>query len=181
MNTLVKCPKCSAEIEDDSFYCDQCGIELYICPQCRTFGKGKFCSKCRSALVPASKNGNKNAEKSTEHIDEKRPENPVSGGTVKTVLPTRLVCKEAGITLALKHGAIIGRRNGDYVSLLQNQQYVSGTHARLDCAMTQWSITDLGSTNGTCINNGAKLSPNVAAKFNVGDKIRIATLDFIVE
>lgn len=40
MSTLVNCPKCRVEIESDSYYCDQCGVELYICPQCHVFGKG---------------------------------------------------------------------------------------------------------------------------------------------
>ncbi len=52
--TLVKCPKCKCDIENDSYFCDQCGTELYICPQCKTFGKGKRCTNCGTELVRAS-------------------------------------------------------------------------------------------------------------------------------
>lgn len=53
MSTLVNCPKCKSEIENDSFYCDQCGVELYICTKCHIFGKGKRCTQCGQALVSA--------------------------------------------------------------------------------------------------------------------------------
>lgn len=47
----IKCPKCQAEIEGDSCYCDQCGAELYVCPKCGTLGKGKRCTRCGEPLV----------------------------------------------------------------------------------------------------------------------------------
>ena len=52
MSTLVNCPKCRVEIESDSYYCDQCGVELYICPQCHVFGKGKRCTQCGKEVWP---------------------------------------------------------------------------------------------------------------------------------
>lgn len=48
---FIKCPKCQAEIEDDSLYCDQCGVELFVCPSCGTLGKGKRCTRCGQPLV----------------------------------------------------------------------------------------------------------------------------------
>ncbi|MBP3823300.1 MAG: FHA domain-containing protein [Bacteroidaceae bacterium] len=48
---MIKCPKCQAEIEDDSFFCDQCGAELFVCPKCSTLGKGKRCTRCGEPLV----------------------------------------------------------------------------------------------------------------------------------
>ncbi len=50
---LVKCPFCGKEIENDSFYCDQCGEELKLCPV-HGFKKGsKVCGQCGAALVLA--------------------------------------------------------------------------------------------------------------------------------
>lgn len=49
---LVKCPFCDKEIEKDSFYCDQCGQELKICPT-HGFKKGKICNECGTKLVEA--------------------------------------------------------------------------------------------------------------------------------
>lgn len=50
---FIKCPKCQAEIEGDSYFCDQCGAELFVCPKCGTFGKGKRCTRCGEQLVSA--------------------------------------------------------------------------------------------------------------------------------
>ena len=207
MSDLVKCPHCSKDIENDSFYCDQCGAELMYCPKCHIFGKGKFCSKCRTPLVPASKGAssqpvasntaNGTPASSNSAVPNQQP--PVAtGGNMSqstskpsaqpgmqstlrdNVVATRLVGRSAGITLMLKDGAIIGRRNGEYAQLFSNQPYVSGTHASLAASAQGWTITDLGSTNGTMV-NGNSLSANVPAPISIGDKVRIATLEFIVE
>lgn len=224
MSDLVKCPHCSKNIENDSFYCDQCGAELMYCPQCHIFGKGKFCSKCRTPLLPAGKRASSPAASQPVNpqaaggVQMNQPVNPqpvggmqpnygtaqnqqppvAQGGsagqqaanaaaqpgmqsTMKNeVAPTRLVCRAAGIVLVLKDGAIIGRRNGDYVAQFSSQPYVSGTHARLAYTTQGWTITDLGSTNGTMV-NGKSLSVNAPYPISVGDTVRIATLDFIVE
>lgn len=224
MSDLVKCPHCSKDIENDSFYCDQCGAELMYCPQCHIFGKGKFCSKCRTPLVPASKSASSPATsqpvspQTSGGVQMNQPVNPqpasgmqpnygtaqnqqppvAQGGsagqqaanaaaqpgmqsTMKNeVAPTRLVCRAAGIVLVLKDGAIIGRRNGDYVAQFSNQPYVSGTHARIGYVMQSWTISDLGSTNGTMVNGNA-LVAGAPCPISVGDTVRIATLDFIVE
>lgn len=47
----INCPKCHAQIEEDSIYCDQCGIELFVCPSCGVHGKGKRCTQCGQPLV----------------------------------------------------------------------------------------------------------------------------------
>ena len=220
MSDLVKCPHCSKNIENDSFYCDQCGAELMYCPQCHIFGKGKFCSKCRTPLVPASKSASSPATsqpvspQTSGGVQMNQPVNPqpasgmqpnynaaqnqrppmAAGGNVNQstakptaqpgmqnmVTPTKLVCRAEGIVLILKDGAIIGRRNGDYVAQFSNQPYVSGTHARTGYVMQSWTISDLGSTNGTMVNGNA-LVAGAPCPISVGDTVRIATLDFIVE
>lgn len=50
---MIQCPKCKAEIDADSFFCDQCGEELMMCPKCKEPRKGKRCSQCGSVLVAA--------------------------------------------------------------------------------------------------------------------------------
>jgi hypothetical protein len=52
MNT-VKCPFCGGEIENDSFYCDQCGEELKVCSSGHGFKKGKICNECGTKLIEA--------------------------------------------------------------------------------------------------------------------------------
>ena len=190
MSTLVNCPKCRVEIESDSYYCDQCGVELYICPQCHVFGKGKRCTQCGQPLVSAANQVVSPVHPSTSSVNQLSSSgSPAPSDPEKTMrpevsvppLPVRLVCSAAGIRLGLGNGAVIGRRKGDYVSAFASQGYVSGTHARLQKSTSgQWEIVDLDSTNGTFV-NGNRLSPNVPAVFSIGDIVRIANLDFKVE
>ncbi|MBS1348777.1 MAG: FHA domain-containing protein [Bacteroides sp.] len=197
MSTLVNCPKCRVEIESDSYYCDQCGVELYICPQCHVFGKGKRCTQCGQPLVSAANQVVSPVHPSTSSVNSSassvnssassvspapsEPEKTMRPGVSVPPLPVRLVCSAAGIRLGLGNGAVIGRRKGDYVSAFASQGYVSGTHARLQKSTSgQWEIVDLDSTNGTFV-NGNRLSPNVPAVFSIGDIVRIANLDFKVE
>ena len=49
MSTLVNCPKCRVEIESDSYYCDQCGVELYM-PSMPCVWKGETMHAMRSAV-----------------------------------------------------------------------------------------------------------------------------------
>ena len=36
----MKCYNCKSEIDADSCFCDQCGEQVFVCPQCHTAGKG---------------------------------------------------------------------------------------------------------------------------------------------
>ena len=44
------CSYCKSDIDNDSFHCDQCGKELFICPTCGKSGKGKNCVEDGSKL-----------------------------------------------------------------------------------------------------------------------------------
>lgn len=202
---MIDCPKCKVEIEQDSFYCDQCGQELKICPQCTTFGKGNRCTKCGTVLITVKQKAVEVAPAPSPAVTHaptpavtpapypavsptptpavevnlegtiRRPSEPVKTGTLT------LVNKSSGIRLAAQHGAIIGRKNGPYASLLASQGYISGTHARFDLnPQGFWTITDLGSTNGTLVNN-QKLDPNVPQALYMGTKVTIAELEFIAD
>lgn len=208
MNTLVNCPKCKAEIESDSYHCDQCGVELYMCPECHVFGKGKRCTQCGQPLVTAKEvAGNVTSGKTfagsdggapsaligqaaaqSEVADKPAPvvgesllEKTMRPGAAAIPLPARLTSSAAGIRLGLGDGAIIGRKKGNYITAFAKHSYVSSIHARLQKSPAgKWEIVDLDSTNGTFI-NGNRLSPNVPAVFNIGDIISIANIDFKVE
>ena len=51
---MIQCPDCRAKIPDDSAFCDQCGVELYWCPECKRpkLRRGHDCPLCGSDLVP---------------------------------------------------------------------------------------------------------------------------------
>ena len=81
-------------------------------------------------------------------------------------------------TVDLREGAIIGRR-GDYPDVFAGHSDVSGNHARIGRIGNDWTITDVGSTNGTTF-NGRELPANVEQKIKIGDKISFSTYAFTV-
>jgi len=74
---FIKCPKCQAEIEDDSLYCDQCGMELFVCSSCGTLGKGKRCTRCGQPLV-AKKDAKKSPTSANAPMSTTPPSSPTS-------------------------------------------------------------------------------------------------------
>ncbi len=223
---LVKCPKCKCDIESDSYFCDQCGTELYICPSCQVFGRGRRCTQCGAELIKASEfKGKPNPQPQTPAAGQQpqqpqpaqqpqsapqqtpqpaqqpqvtpqqpkpapqQPQQTPAGGADKTVRPGaassfglqpgHLVCPMYGIRLGLAAGVIIGRR-GHYPSVFGVFGDVSGQHARIDYAGNEWTVTDIGSTNGTFL-NGQQIPVNVAQPIHIGDKIRFSTVEFTVD
>ncbi|GHT52769.1 hypothetical protein AGMMS49982_13870 [Bacteroidia bacterium] len=196
---LVKCPFCGKEIENDSFYCDQCGELLKVCPT-HGFKKGKICSDCGTKLVDATDADITVAPSVTQQPVTQQPVTPPQstiGGVPpdfsqdaaaeKTVRPTvaaepkQLVSQQLNARLELTNQAIIGRKAGNFTAVFGSQNYVSGTHARLQqSAAGTWEIVDLDSSNGTFL-NGNKLVPNQPAAFKIGDVIAFYDLKFVVE
>lgn len=189
---LVKCPKCRCEIEPDSYFCDQCGAELYICPQCKIFGRGKRCTQCGTELVKASEFQGYAVEPQSQDQSQSQGQNQSQGrnqpqGTQRPgqsqgqsqSQPGHLVAQSHHIRLGLEAGVIIGRR-GSYPSVFASFGDVSGNHARIDKNGDTWTVTDIGSTNGTFV-NGRQLQPNMPQNIQVGDTIRFSTLEFQVE
>lgn len=81
----------------------------------------------------------------------------------------------------LKDKAIIGRTKGDYLNVFSNQPYVSGTHAQIILhSSLKWLIEDLGSTNGTKIEN-TPLIPHKSYQLKKGQTVEIGFVKFRVE
>jgi len=94
-------------------------------------------------------------------------------------MATTMVCHAMQTRLQLMDGALIGREQGNYHPQLAMFRYVSGLHAQLRLTSGQWTITDLGSRNGTRV-NGIPCTPTLP--FGKGDIVRLANFyDFIVE
>ena len=72
-----------------------------------------------------------------------------------------------------KPGITVGRAPGNDVVI--NHPTVSGHHLSLDLTPGRYTITDLGSTNGTMI-NGQRIQPNSPTLINPTDPIRIGDL-----
>ena len=196
---MSKCYKCGADIDSDSLFCDQCGAEQYVCPKCHIIGKGpnKRCGMCGSPLVPATgQQGNNSTQQQgaaqpfAGATQQQGAAQPFAGAAQQqgatqqqeaTRMASYLVCQAEQVSIPLMNGAVIGRTAGDYANLLGKCIYISGMHARLTQNGSVWSITDLGSRNGTKV-NGVACQPNVPMAFKTGDTIKLgAFYDFRAE
>lgn len=82
---------------------------------------------------------------------------------------------KVGSVIPIKDETTIGRRGSN--SIVLNDQYVSGSHARIMVKNNALILEDLGSTNGTFL-NGQKISGRV--KLFAKDQIAIGTAVFKV-
>ena len=203
---MIQCPECRQMIPDDSAFCDQCGKELKWCPDCKRPKRGTECPVCGSDLIPGRKwlvgsvaveEAHQRHGEREERCDDREPSG--RGGAVAGACPLGGSCEAAGgdsqsvdqqdgggatelvgngWRLALAPGQF-GRAGGIWPEL-STCPYVSGRHGTISGAAGNWSITDIGSTNGTFV-DGVHLQTGVATPLKKGSKVRIATLDFTVE
>lgn len=185
------CPNCKCDIEDDSFYCDQCGAEIMICPKCKSPGKGKICTQDGTKLIPAkeAQTGALPALKQTEPAVH-----PGSGHTPAAAVTAHPVPEQAAVPGSISFtnkainarfspadGDVIGRNSGQYVHIFGNYNQVSGRHAQINNdTKLGWCITDLGSSNGTKY-NGQPLTPNVRQPLTDKSFVLIANIEFYIQ
>lgn len=99
---------------------------------------------------------------------------PPKAGTSREVSAAVAWVVGEGIELPLRAGAnTFGRKADNDVSVADG--YVSGRHGRFDVEGGKVFYTDIGSTNGTLVNN-AKLEPNRRTVIEPGDEIQIGAL-----
>lgn len=185
---MIQCPDCRSMIPDDSAFCDQCGKELRWCPICKKPKRGTECPVCGSDLVngtaylagagsPVAGGQKQSAPVSQQNVQQNSPQQSKPQGTAASgPMPLSLVGN--GWTLPLREGTF--GRNGGIWPELGSCPYVSGSHGKIISTPSGWLVCDSGSTNGTRL-NGHPLSAGVAAPLNCGDRLRIATLEFIVQ
>lgn len=80
-----------------------------------------------------------------------------------------------GTIIPVSKEVTIGRKEGN--SLVLNSAYVSGKHAKINLKNGEYFIEDLGSTNGTLLNN---LPLKDRSLLKVGDEIKIGEAMFKV-
>lgn len=84
--------------------------------------------------------------------------------------------KQEGLTLSLGDGVKIGRAAD--CELILDDDYVSTRHARITRTDTGYLVEDLGSTNGTYVNNERVTTPT---PFTSTDTLRIGRTLMVVE
>ena len=202
----MKCPFCKETIDDDSYYCDQCGKELHFCPDCGKPKQGTTCPACGADLVSgtvfflkkpqatqpaAAPSSPWPTNPTTSYQPSPAPQAPpmpqgtavqtpqMPQGTAMAAPPKPMpqFIQGNGWNLPLKEG-VFGRTQGIYGEF-STQQYISGRHGQFRMMNGQWQVLDFGSTNGTFL-NGQRLAPNNWYDLNLGDQLKIATTNFII-
>lgn len=182
---MIVCPNCKEEIDNDSWYCDQCGQHLAYCSLCGRVGLGKRCTNCGGVMVPPEEFFCRNSN--TASAVSKPTSSTQPGGsltadvTLSDALPMStpqlmLVNESMGIRIVGINGAIIGRRQGPYAQLFQQNLYVSGVHAQIKYdAQSGWCVADKHSSNGTKLND-RQLVPDVDTPMKNGDVVIFANV-----
>ena len=110
-------------------------------------------------------------EPAFEATPEQVLEQPVEAAEVHEEAPTlaRLIAKIDGEEFLIRPGEnTVGRRPTNDIVI--PDPYVSGSHAVIIASDGSFTITDVGSTNGTFV-NGEKLTPNEPKELNDGDEV----------
>lgn len=191
---MITCPAkvCLSEIEEDSIYCDQCGIELLICPKCGNLGEKKFCSKDGTKMIsrkissgstpsipPQSSPPPQVEELKTFRAPPVQEEDSTKTKIQPRIANTLKIRHTSGKELSLQNGDILGRKNGAHAGILGSFGYISGTHASVRQEGGCWFLTDLGSSNGTKV-NGNTLEANKEVALENGMKLELADQEFMV-
>jgi len=96
-----------------------------------------------------------------------------------TVLAAFLVSKDDSMRFEIAEGTnTIGRRDGSDIVI--SDPYISGSHAELVAENGVFTITDVGSTNGTFV-NGVRLEPNQPKDILDSDEVTIGQKIFKIE
>lgn len=167
------CVNCLLQIDDDSSFCDQCGSEILICPECGQSSSGKICPVDGVELI---RNETKSGFSKNKFFNTQRRSKKPS--IKKTLL--HMINKTLDLEFEVENDEIIGRKEGSFASQLVSYKQISSKHLSFTFKnQTGWTITDLNSTNGTKL-NGEELMPMKPYKLNSNDLLIIANLEFYI-
>ena len=192
---MIICPNCKEEIEDDSYFCDQCGQALLFCEKCGRVGIGRRCTSCGGLMISAKEYESRvnsvtsvsssvsSGFVSQEFVHTNRSLRPsLDAGQPQTQgIPQMLLYNDSlNIRMVAINGAVIGRRQGPYAQFFQQNMFVSGVHAQLKYNNgTGWCVADKHSSNGTKLNEH-QLIPDTDMSLKNGDILTIANVNLQV-
>ncbi len=180
----MSCPVCGAEIPEDSFFCDQCGDELRICPRCGRPGKRNWCIHDGEALVAARELALRDGA-GAESAAGERPSLPDprmsrSGDSAEPLECLRIRSPGHHLDLEVRPGTVVGRKSGAWTAVFSSFPDVSGIHARFDYSpLGGWTVTDLGSTNGT-FSDGKRIPSHRPERLRDGIRLTFGSLEMLV-
>ena len=151
---------------------------------------GSFVLKYEAPIRPEAAEAEQTAEEPEAEASEQEPveeafdlgpaveEMPVE--EPKTVIAGRLVSKDGALSFDIHDGTnTIGRREGDNDIVIPDP-YCSGRHADLSFVDGKFTLTDVGSSNGTLV-NGVKLEIDAPREVQAGDEITLGRTVFRLE
>jgi hypothetical protein len=140
------------------------------------------CTTCGAALVPARNKTSVTPAQSaqpeaTTGIAKAEMARAANAGATCRL---HLLNRNLNLDLEVADGDVLGRTAGRFATVLSGQERISGRHAsfRLDPGRG-WSVTDLGSTNGTRVNS-VRLPSGQAHELRDGCLLQIANIEFYV-
>lgn len=179
VNRIMVCPFCKITIDDDSFYCDQCGQEILVCPKCNKPGKGKMCTSDGTPLVVVKSRTGEQAVSAADSIAPAQGLTP-SVHIAADIGELHLINKNIGLDLKIQGDTIIGRTAGNFVDIFSKHPQVSGKHCQISFdSQKGWMVSDLSSRNGTKYNN-APLKPFQPQPLTDKSFLLIANIEFYI-
>lgn len=146
---MFSCANCSSEIEQNSFFCDQCGREIFMCPECNAPRTGTFCEEHGAELISA-KLFKKTGSGTDQQAEIKQMPDTQSEEQRSSSPPVlQLICRDLNVCLAISPGDILGRTQGPFAEQLGSLKTISGKHLQFHYNRQGWVVKDLGSTNKT--------------------------------
>ena len=189
---MIVCPKCKEEIDDDSRFCDQCGQALFYCSSCNRVGIGRRCTYCGAPMVSYDELQKSISQMSLVSHRASFSGSPVTSNPSRTIGDSQPVPIQKGVPMLTLYnpsldirltginGAVIGRRQGPYQKMFENNMYVSGVHAQLIYKPDSgWCVIDKHSSNGTKLNQ-RDLQPDVPMSLKSGDIVTLANINLQV-
>ncbi|MFF0544093.1 FHA domain-containing protein [Nocardia thailandica] len=181
-------------------------VPLRLCPNCATPSGGRFCESCgHDSALPAPRGPAVGAAQATVITEAPVPAGaPVWFATVGAdreyyarvlaregpdaeqvgfpgFFPRRRIQLAGPEILIGKRSVSQGVEPGIDLSLAPADAGVSRVHAMIRLDGTELTVTDLGSTNGTCLNGDDRpLRPQAPAVLRDGDRIHVGAWTTIV-
>ena len=207
----MKCPYCKATIDDDSYYCDQCGKEMRFCPDCKKPKQGTVCAACGADLISAKEflggaNPTPKPSASTAQPTPSttQPKPSTAQPTPSTAQPPQSSQQPQGTIAAQPSPSAPASAPGEPTTLVGNgwrlplragvfgrscgvypefktQKYISGKHGEI----LHNAKGQWGITDLGSTNgtfiDGTRLEPHKAYLLKKGQQLTIATTNFNVE
>jgi hypothetical protein len=179
---MITCERCKTENLDGSQYCDECGAALRPNSKSRASGSG---------TVAQFKPDGDGQNGSRKPVPAAQPEAAGKASAAMNLSSSHGSSDKAHAKLVIERGksagkqfllsaaeSQIGRWDADGgvfpdvdLDTDDPEAKVSRRHARVTFRDGQYFLEDLGSTNGTFVNRGKRLSPGTRQSLNDGDEI----------